>query len=116
MATAASRLRTKLMFQYDSRTKDTDGFETADWSDKGERFCEVVPLAGREYWSAFSVLGSQPLKIRCHYDSIIKDASDGDRWRIKNGDTIYDIVSLVNVDLQNRWLEYLCTTGTGVLD
>ena len=31
-------------------------------------------------------------------------------------DVIYSIVSMVNVDLGNRWLEFLCTTGTGVLD
>jgi head-tail adaptor len=39
-----------------------------------------------------------------------------DRWRMKNGSTIYDIVSMVVVDEENRWLEFLCTTGTGVLD
>ena len=43
MAKAKARLRTKLMFQYDTRTKDTDGFETSDWTDKGERFCAVEP-------------------------------------------------------------------------
>ena len=111
-----SRLRTKLMFQYDTRSKDTDGFEEADWTDKGERFCQVEPLQGREYWDAHAVLGQQGLKIRTHYDTVIKDASDGDRWRMKNGSTVYDIVSMVVVDEENRWLEFLCTTGTGVLD
>ena len=53
-----SRLRTKLMFQRDTRSKDTDGFEEADWTDKGERFCSVEPLQGREYWDAHAVLGS----------------------------------------------------------
>ena len=47
---------------------------------------------------------------------MIKDV-EPDRWRMKNGSTtIYDIVSMVNVDEENRWLEFLCTTGTGVLD
>tara|TARA_R110002051_G_scaffold34736_3_gene77167 strand:- start:10607 stop:10954 length:348 start_codon:yes stop_codon:yes gene_type:complete len=115
MPAAASRLRTKLMFQYDSRTKDTDGYETATWVDKGERMCSVTPVQGREYWDAHAVLGSQPVRVRCHYDAIIKDV-EPDRWRIKNGSVIYSIVSMVNVDLGNRWLEYLCTTGTGVLD
>ena len=115
MAKRKSRLRTKLMFQYDTRSKDTDGFETADWDDKGERFCQVEPLQGREYWDAHAVLGSQGLKIRAHYDTVIKDV-EPDRWRMKNGSTIYDIVSMVNVDEENRWLEFLCTTGTGVLD
>ncbi len=111
-----SRLRTKLMFQYDTRSKDTDGFEEASWDDKGERFCSVEPLQGREYWDAHAVLGQQGLKIRTHYDTVIKDASDGDRWRMLNGSTVYDIVSMVVVDEENRWLEFLCTTGTGVLD
>ena len=115
MAKRKSRLRTKLMFQRDTRTKDTDGFETADWTDKGERFCEVIPLQGREYWDAHAVLGTQGLKIRTHYDSIIADV-EPDRWRMKNGSTIYDIISMVNVNLENRWLEFTCTTGTGVLD
>jgi len=115
MAKKKSRLRTKLMFQRDTRSKDTDGFETADWTDKGERFCQVEPLQGREYWDAHAVLGSQGLRIRTHYDSTIADV-EPDRWRIKNGSTIYDIQSMVNVDLGNRYLEFLCTTGTGVLD
>ena len=110
-----SRLRTKLMFQRDTRSKDTDGFEEADWTDKGERFCQVEPLQGREYWDAHAVLGSQGLKIRTHYDTVIGDV-EPDRWRMKNGSTIYDIVSMVVVDEENRWLEFLCTTGTGVLD
>ena len=115
MGKKKSRLRTKLMFQRDTRSKDTDGFETADWTDKGERFCQVEPLQGREYWDAHAVLGSQGLKIRTHYDSTIADV-EPDRWRIKNGSTIYDIQSMVNVNLENRTLEFLCTTGTVVLD
>ena len=110
-----SRLRTKLMFQYDSRSKDTDGFEEADWADKGERFCQVEPLQGREYWDAHAVLGQQGLKIRTHYDVTITDV-EPDRWRMKNGSTIYDIISMVVVDEENRWMEFVCTTGTGVLD
>ena len=115
MAKRKSRLRTKLMFQYDTRSKDTDGFETADWDDKGERFCQVEPLQCREYWDAHAVLGSQGLKIRTHYDTVIKDV-EPDRWRMKNGTTVYSIVSMINVGDENRWLEFLCTTGTGVLD
>jgi head-tail adaptor len=115
MARAAARRRTKLMFQYDSRTKDTDGFETANWTDKGERMCSVEPLQGREYWSAHAVLGSQPLRITAHYDEIIADV-EPDRWRMKNDTTVYSIRSMVNVGMQNRKLEFTCTTGTGVLD
>ena len=115
MAKRKSRLRTKLMLQYDTRTKDTDGYEEADWTDKGERFCQVEPLQGREYWDAHAVLGSQGLKIRTHYDTVIKDV-EPDRWRMLNGSTVYDIISMVNVDEENRWLEFVCTTGTGVLD
>ena len=115
MAKVKSRLRTKLKFQYDERTKDTDGFEEANWTDKGDRFCQVDPLMGREYWDAHAVLGSQGIKIRTRYDSTIADV-EPDRWRIKNGDTIYDIQSMVNLGLENRTLEFLCTTGTGVLD
>ena len=103
------------MFQYDSRTKDTDGFETANWTDKGERMCSVEPIQGREYWSAHAVLGSQSLRITAHYDEIIADV-EPDRWRMKNDTTIYSIRSMVNVDMQNRKLEFTCTTGTGVLD
>ena len=103
------------MFQYDSRTKDTDGFETPNWIDKGERFCQVDPLQGREYWDAHAVLGSQALKIRTHYDSTIADV-EPDRWRMKNGDTIYDIQWMVNVGLENKWLEFVATVGTGVLN
>ena len=110
-----SRLRTKLMFQRDTRSKDTDGFEEADWTDKGERFCQVEPLQGREYWDAHAVLGQQGLKIRTHYDVTITNV-EPDRWRMKNGSTIYDIISMVNVDEENRWMEFVCTTGTGVLD
>ena len=108
-----SRLRTKLMFQYDSRTKDTDGYETSTWVDKGES--QVEPMQGREYFDAHAVLGSQGLRIRTHYDDIIKDV-EPDRWRMKNDSTIYDIQSMINVDMENRELEFVCTTGTGVLD
>mgnify|MGYP003680127885 FL=1 len=110
-----SRLRTKLMFQRDARVKDTDGFETTSWVDKGERFCSVELMQGREYWDSHAVLGSQGLKIRTHYDTVIKDV-EPDRWRMLNGAVVYDIVSMVNVDLENRWLEFVCVTGTGVLN
>ena len=110
-----SRLRTKLMFQYDTRTKDSDGYETPTFVDKCERFCQVEPLQGREYFDAHAVLGQQGLRIRTHYDEIIADV-EPDRWRMKNGTTIYSIQSMINVDMENRELEFVCTTGTGVLD
>ena len=115
MARRQMRLRNKLMFQYDSRSKDTDGFETQSWSDKGYRFCEVVPMQGREYWDAHAVLGSQGVKVRCRYVHVLKDV-EPDRWRIKNKSTVYSIQSMINVDMKNKWLEFVCTTGTGVLD
>lgn len=110
-----SRRRILLMFQYDSRTKDTDGFETPTWVDKGERMCSVEPMQGREYWDAHAVLGRTPLRVYAHYDNIIKDV-EPDRWRMKNGTTIYSIVSMVNIDMKNRELEFVCSTGTGVLN
>lgn len=110
-----SRLRTKVMFQKDSSTKDSDGFETPTWVDQCERYCSVEPMQGREYWDAHAVLGQQPLRIRTRYDTTI-GAVEPDRWRMKNGSTIYDIRSMVNVDLENRYLDFVCTTGTGVLD
>ena len=110
------RLRTPLQLQYDSRTKDTDGFETATWIDKGGlRFCDVIPMQGREYWDAHAVLGSQPLKVKTYYDHTVKDV-EPDRWRFKNGSTVYSIQSMINVNMQNRWMEFICVEGTGVLD
>ena len=116
MAKVKSRLQTAIQFQRDTRSKDTDGYETPSWANKGGlRFCQVVPMQGREYWDSHAILGSQALKIRTHYDAEIADV-EPDRWRMLNGTTVYDIVSMVNVDMENRWLEFTCTTGTGVLD
>ena len=81
MAKTKSRLRTKLLFQYDTRSKNTDGFETPSWTDKGERYCQVDILRGREYWDAHAVLGSQGVIVRAHYDSTIAEV-EPDRWRI----------------------------------
>jgi head-tail adaptor len=111
-----NRLRTPLQLQYDSRSKDTDGFETASWTNKGAvRFCDVQPMQGREYWDAHAVLGSQPLKIRTYFDDTIEDV-EPDRWRFKNDTTVYSIQSMINVNMENRWMEFICVTGTGVLD
>ena len=115
MAKTKSRLRTKLLFQYDTRSKDTDGFETPSWTDKGERYCQVEILRGREYWDAHAVLGSQGVIVRAHYDSTIAEVEPA-RWRMQNGSVVYNIVSMVNINLENKWLEFTCTVGTGVLD
>ena len=115
MAKKKSRLRTAIQFQRDTRSKDTDGFETPSWTNKGGvRFCEVVPLQGREYWDSHAVLGSQGLRIRTHYDAELAEV-EPERWRMLNGSTVYDIGSMVNVNLENKWLEFTCSTGTGVL-
>lgn len=33
-------------------------------------------------------------------------------WRLRMGTTIYNIVSVVNVDMRNRRIELLCKSGT----
>ena len=114
MAKRKSRRRTQLTFQRDTRSKGTDGFETSDWTLKGERFGSVEVFGGREGWAAQAVLGTQPLRIRIHYDSVIAEC-EPDRWRILNGTTVYEIESMSNLGLENKWLEFTCVTGSAVL-
>ena len=108
-----------LDFQYDTRTKGTDGFETSDWTSKAKRYATVEMLKGAERWTAQAFLGSNPLRIRVRYDGLIKGVvTNPDRWRIlrDSDDTVYEIVSAVNEGLRDRWIIIDAMVGSAVQD
>lgn len=70
-------------------------------------FCEVAPILGRAFIEAHTQGATADVKVRARWIDGVKDD-----MRIKCGDTMYDIVSAINVGNAQRELLCYCRKVT----
>lgn len=95
---AAARYRHYITIQSQKVTTNTYGEENISWVDDSECFAEIKPIRGDEYYNARQIKSIVTHKITMRYTTL----SDGTRIkqsnsRIKFGDRIFNIESIVNL-------------------
>jgi phage head-tail adaptor, putative, SPP1 family len=100
----AGELRHRVTVQQELFTKDTvTGENVSGWQDVCTVWAAVEPVRGREYFRTFETHSRQTTRIRIRYRSGI--TSD---MRVKFGDDIAYIHSVINFENKNQELLLVC--------
>jgi len=101
----AGQLRHTIIFQVPTTTTGSSGEELITYVDTIKNVpAAIEPLTGREYLAAKQIQEEVTTRITIRYFS---NSIDG-TWRIKWGDRIYKIKSVINTIELNRELIFMC--------
>jgi SPP1 family predicted phage head-tail adaptor len=102
----AALLRKRITIQIRSTTKDSYGQPLTEWSDIATVWGEVAPMSGRELLAAEAVQSSLTHSVSIRYFAGLKPS-----MRIKYGDRLFDIQSVIDEDERHRTMTLLCVEG-----
>ncbi len=108
MVKVIGRLKHRVTFQTLETTKDAIGQELTTWQNHATVWASIQPLTGKEYFAARQIQSEVSVKVMTRYLSDITS-----HMRIVEGERIYTILSVVNVDAANRYIEMMCCEKVG---
>jgi SPP1 family predicted phage head-tail adaptor len=96
-------LNKQILIQYPTKVPDGQGGFITTWVNAATVYAQISPVTAREQvWGMQTVMTiSHTITIR--YRSVLKAS-----WRIKFGDRFFNIVSIINVDEANDYLQIMC--------
>ena len=104
----AGKLRKLITIQQQSATNDEYGAQIISWSSFGiDRWADVEPLQGREYFAGHQFQSKIDTKFTLRYVAGVSP-----KMRILYNSLSYDIESVINVDERNRELQIMCSRIT----
>lgn len=98
----AEKLRHRITFQKTSGDKTTLGDYEDDWKDVATVWAQISPVSGREYFTQVRET-TVSHKIYCRYRKKITP-----QMRIKYGNRIFRIISVLNWEERNQGLTIMC--------
>jgi len=102
----------RVIIEEPAKVSDGMGGNTVTWSTVFTAWCSIKPLSGRERMTAMKMEAQITHKIMMRYDSRVTT-----KLRINysdNGsgtDRIFNIVEVINIDEESRFLEVLAVEG-----
>ncbi len=102
-------LRHRITLQKPVIIKDSIGQEVEEWREVATVWASVEPLSGKEYFNAQQVNSEISNKIIIRY---INDLSS--QWVVQFGDRIFNILSVINFEERNIYLQLLCSEKVGL--
>lgn len=92
--------RMPLLLQVERKVREADDLAGVPeaWEEVGKYWGDIRPSSGREYEDDATMVAAVTHTITTRY---CKTATP--RMRIKHGDATYEVESVFNVDLRNRW-------------
>ena len=110
-------LRHRVTFEKQTRVDDGGGGWTETWATDRKCWAAVEPLKGGEKWQAMQTQHPVTHKITVRWSSavaaLLRDA-DMDRRRINFKTRIMRLVSIINVEERDRYLEIMVREGAAV--
>ena len=105
MTISAGELNCYVTLQYATITRDSYGAETQTWTNGSSVWANIKPLQGREYYSdrANKVNAETTHKITIRYRTDVNP-----RMRIKYGNRLFEIESIINPDEGKYALIFMC--------
>ena len=100
-----AQLRNRVALQTGTDSKDGSGVPEQSWATTTTRWAEVRPLRGVEAFQAAQLNADVDHMVTMRYDATVGAATPKNRllW----GSRAFDILSVVNVDERDEWLEFL---------
>ena len=95
-------LNQSIILQYSSRVSDKMGGFTTTWTSLPAEWAAVWPISANEIIAANSSTMVSSHRIRIRYRSVIKSS-----WRVFYNGKYLNIVSIINPNMSNRYLELL---------
>lgn len=95
-------LNKRITLQYSTRVGDGMGGFTLSWVDAATIFAAIWPLSAKEQVQNQSMTMTITGRIRIRYRSVLRPS-----WRIRFGNRYYNIMSIINVNERNEYLDLM---------
>jgi len=96
-------LNKRVTLQYETKTSDGMGGFSTVWTDAGDPvWAALWPLSATETVQSMQTGMTISHRIRIRYRSVLRPS-----WRLKFGGTFYNIISIINPNMKNEYLDIL---------
>ena len=95
-------LNKRIVLQYQTKVADGGGGFTVSWVEACTVFAAIWPTSANEMIAANALSMVVTHRIRIRWRGAVKAS-----WRIKFGEKYYNIVSIVNSSMGNKYLDIL---------
>ena len=96
-------LKHRVDIQAETKTPDGMGGTTVVWTTlKSSVAAAIWPISAKEQIQAMATTMTITHRIRIRYRSVMRSS-----WRIKHGNKYYNIVSIINPNMDRKWLDVL---------
>jgi len=85
---------------------DGQGGFTETWQEAGTVWAAIEPISGREYYEAMQLASDVTHRVRMRYMDLTPHE------KIKYDDRVFDIIAVIDVNMEHRELEVLCNERT----
>ena len=92
-----------ITIQAPSKVSDSMGGFTETWNDVDQVWAAIWPVSAKEQIQSGQMTMAVTMRIRIRYRSVFRP-----NWRIKYGNRYFSIVSIVNPNEKNEYLDLLC--------
>lgn len=103
MNSEIGKLDKRLTLQYRTKVADGMGGFTDTWVTAATVWAAIWPVSAGDVIQANSTAMVVSHRIRVRYRSVLKTS-----WRAKFGAKYYAIVSILNPNMENRYLDLMC--------
>jgi len=98
----AGSLNKRITIQYSTRVSDSLGGFTLTWADVATVWAALWPVSANETVQSNQQVMTISHRIRIRYRSILRPS-----WRIKYGNRYFAIISIINPEERNEWLDLM---------
>ena len=98
----AGKLRHKITIQDYTESQNGYGAVTKTWSDYATLWASIEPIRGREFWESQQINAEVTAKITIRYLADINP-----KMRVKYGNRIFEIISVINPEERNVELQLM---------
>ena len=95
-------LNKQITIQYPTKASDGMGNFTETWTDHATIWCAIWPLSAKETISSMQEVMTITGRIRIRYRNPFRPD-----WRLKFGNRYFNIVSKINVNERNEYLDLM---------
>jgi len=95
-------LKHRITIEAPTKVPDNMGGVTVTWSERDTIWCAIWPTSAKERIQQMGVTMTISSRIRIRYRSDIRSS-----WRLKFKNQYFDIVSLVNPNMENKILDLM---------
>jgi len=96
-------LNKRIILQYETKVSDSMGGFTTVWNDAATVFAAIWPTSAAELVQSMQTDMVISHRIRIRFRSVLRPS-----WRIKFGFRYFNIISILNPNEHNEWLDLMC--------